>query len=165
MKITGTIINYYFHCKRQCYLFANRINLEDNSEDVRVGRVLHAIKAKDGNNTEIKYENMVLDKVTSKYIEEYKKSDADTEAAKMQLLFYLKNLKDKGIIKEGKLIYNEKNKKENNKAEIIKLDELNLKKLENCMEQIKTLINQKDVPEVEKENKCKRCAYYEYCYL
>ena len=155
MKITGTIINYYFHCKRQCYLFANRINLEDNSEDVRMGRVLHEIKAKDGNNTEIKYENMVLDKVTSQYIEEYKKSDADTEAAKMQLLFYLKNLKDKGIIKEGKLIYNEKNKKENNKTEIIKLDDVNLKKLQNCMEQIEILINQKDVPEVEKENKCK----------
>ena len=79
---------------------------------------------------------MVLDKVTSKYIEEYKKSDSDTEAAKMQLLFYLKNLKDKGITKEGKLIYSEKNKKENKKTEIIKLDEENLKKLENCIEQI-----------------------------
>jgi len=98
MKITGTIVNYYFHCKRQCYLFANRINLEDNSEDVRIGRVLHEIKAKDGKNTEIKYENMVLDKISSKYIEEYKKSDSDTEAARMQLLFYLKNLKEKGII-------------------------------------------------------------------
>jgi len=43
MKITGTIINYYFHCKRQCYLFANRINMEDNSEDVRIGRVLHEV--------------------------------------------------------------------------------------------------------------------------
>ena len=93
MKITGTIVNYYFHCKRQCYLFANRINLEDNSEDVRIGRVLHEIKAKDGNTTEIKYENMVLDKISSKYIEEYKKSDSDTEAARMQLLFYLKKLK------------------------------------------------------------------------
>lgn len=43
MKITGTIINYYFHCKCQCYLFANRINMEDNSEDVRIGRVLHEV--------------------------------------------------------------------------------------------------------------------------
>lgn len=47
MKITGTIINYYFHCKRQCYLFANKINLEDNSEEVRTGRILHEIRAKD----------------------------------------------------------------------------------------------------------------------
>lgn len=99
MKITGTIINYYFHCKRQCYLFANRINMEDNSEDVRIGRVLHEIRAKDGKNTEIKYDNMVLDKITDKYIEEFKKSDADVQAARMQLLFYLKNLADKGVKK------------------------------------------------------------------
>ena len=150
MKITGTIVNYYFHCKRQCYLFANRINLEDNSEDVRIGRVLHEIKAKDGKNTEIKYENMVLDKISSKYIEEYKKSDSDTEAARMQLLFYLKNLKEKGIIKEGKLVYEEKNKKTTRKTEIIKLDEQNLEKLNKCMEKIEELINQEEVPSVEK---------------
>lgn len=100
MKINGTIINYYFHCKRQCYLFANRLNMEDNSEDVRIGRVLHEIKAKDEKNTEIKFENMVLDKITQKYIEEFKKSDADVNAARMQLLFYLKNLEDKGVKKE-----------------------------------------------------------------
>lgn len=165
MKITGTIVNYYFHCKRQCYLFANRINLEDNSEDVRIGRVLHEIKAKDGKNTEIKYENMVLDKISSKYIEEYKKSDSDTEAACMQLLFYLKNLKEKGITKEGKLIYEEKNKKTTRKTEIIKLDKQNLEKLNKCMEKIEELINQEEVPSVKKDKKCKRCAYYDYCYL
>lgn len=165
MKITGTMINYYFHCKRQCYLFANKINLEDNSEDVRIGRVLHEIKAKDGDNTEIKYENMAIDKITSKYIEEYKKSDADTEAARMQLLFYLKNLKDKGIEKEGKLIYEEKNKKENRKSEIIKLDDNNIVKLDKYIKEIEKLIEQEKIPEVEKDNKCKKCAYYEYCYL
>lgn len=35
MKVNGTIINYYSHCKRQCYLCANRLNLEDNSEVVK----------------------------------------------------------------------------------------------------------------------------------
>ena len=41
--ITGTLINYYFHCKTQCWLHANRLNLEDNSEDVHIGKVLHEI--------------------------------------------------------------------------------------------------------------------------
>lgn len=165
MKITGTIINYYFHCKRQCYLFANRINLEDNSEDVRIGRVLHEIRAKDNKDAEIKYENIVLDKVSSKYIEEYKKSDADTKAAQMQLIFYLKQLQDKGITKEGKLIYNEKNKKDGKKTEIIELDDSNINKLNKCIEDIEQLVNQEKVPDVEKDKKCKRCAYYDYCYL
>ena len=165
MKITGTIINYYFHCKRQCYLFANRVNLEDNSEDVRIGKILHEIRAKDNKDTEIKYENIVLDKVSAKYIEEYKKSDADTEAARMQLIFYLKQLQEKGIIKEGKLIYDEKNKKDGKKTEIVKLDESNINKLNKCLQDIEKLINQDKVPDVEKNKKCKRCAYYDYCYL
>ena len=165
MKITGTIINYYFHCKRQCYLFANRVNLEDNSEDVRIGKILHEIRAKDNKDTEIKYENIVLDKVSAKYIEEYKKSDADNEAARMQLIFYLKQLEEKGIIKEGKLIYDEKNKKDGKKTEIVKLDESNINKLNKCLEDIEKLINQDKVPDVEKNKKCKRCAYYDYCYL
>lgn len=163
MKINGTIINYYFHCKRQCYLFANRLNMEDNSEDVRIGRVLHEIKAKDEKNTEIKFENMVLDKITQKYIEEFKKSDADVNAARMQLLFYLKNLEDKGVKKEGKLICSEKNKKE--KIETVILNEESKKELEKCMADIQNLIEQNEVSKIENEKTCKRCAYYEYCHI
>ncbi|MFR8117536.1 Dna2/Cas4 domain-containing protein [Lachnospira pectinoschiza] len=25
MKVNGTLMNYYFHCKRQCYLHGNRM--------------------------------------------------------------------------------------------------------------------------------------------
>ncbi len=163
MKITGTMINYYFHCKRQCYLFANRLNMEDNSEDVRIGRVLHEIKAKDEKNTEIKFENMVLDKMTEKNIEEFKKSDADVRAARMQLLFYLKNLEEKGVQKEGKLVCQEKNKEE--KIEKVVLNDETREELENCINEINELINQDEVPKLEKRNTCNRCAYYEYCYI
>lgn len=163
MKITGTMINYYFHCKRQCYLFANRINMEDNSEDVRIGRVLHEIKAKDEKNTEIKFENMVLDKMTEKNIEEFKKSDADIRAARMQLLFYLKNLEDKGVQKEGKLVCREKNKQE--KIEKVVLNDETRKELESCIDEINELVNKDEVPKLEKRNTCNRCAYYEYCYI
>ena len=83
----------------------------------------------------------------------------------MQLIFYLKQLQDKGIIREGKLIYNEKNKKEGKKTEIIKLDDDNINKLNKCIENIEELISQDKVPEVEQNKKCKRCSYYEYCYL
>lgn len=163
MKITGTIINYYFHCKRQCYLFANRINLEDNSEDVRIGRILHEIKSKDEKNTEIKFDNMVIDKLTEKYVEELKKSDADLIAARMQLLFYLKNLNDKGIQKEGKLVCVEKNKKE--KIEKVILNNESSIELEKCIKEIEELISKNEVPIVEKMSSCKRCAYYDYCYI
>ena len=90
MKLTGTLINYYFHCKRQCWLLANRINLEDNSEDVRIGRVLHQIRSESGDNKEISIDNIRIDKLTKEYLVEVKKSDADVEAVKWQVLLYLK---------------------------------------------------------------------------
>jgi len=45
--MNGTIINYYFHCKRQCYLFANKLNFEDNSELVKIGKEIHLNKSVD----------------------------------------------------------------------------------------------------------------------
>ena len=90
MKITGTLINYYFHCRRQCWLLGNRINLEDNSEDVRIGKILHELKNKGKKNTEIAIDNVRIDKITEDYLVEMKKSDADTEATKWQTLLYLK---------------------------------------------------------------------------
>lgn len=95
MKVNGTLMNYYFHCKRQCYLFGNRLNLEDNSEIVQIGKALHEEKD-NKKNTELAIDNIRLDKLTGEYLTEVKKSDADVEASTWQLLLYLKVLKDKG---------------------------------------------------------------------
>lgn len=163
MRINGTIINYYFHCKRQCYLFANRINLEDNSEDVRIGRVLHEIKNMDKNNTEVKLDNIAIDKITDKYVIELKKSDSDIKAAKMQVLLYLNELSKKGIKRNGKLVFNEKNNDE--KVDIIVLDDKSKKDLEACIEEINLLLSNELPPKPKLLKKCKKCSYYEYCFL
>ena len=97
MRVNGTLINYYFHCKRQCYLHGNRLNLEDNSEIVKIGKALHEEKAAKSSNSEIMIDNICLDRLTSEYLTEIKKSDADEEACKWQLLYYLFVLKQKGI--------------------------------------------------------------------
>lgn len=164
MKVNGTLINYYFHCKRQCWLHGNRINLEDNSEDVKIGKVIHDIKSGQGKDTEISIDNVKIDKITSQYLTEVKKSDADVEAAKWQLLFYLKILKDKGIERKGKLEFAEKNK---TKKSIVYVDlhEDNLAELDQIVEDVEKLLINEKIPDVEKLPKCKKCAYYEYCFL
>lgn len=100
MRVNGTLVNYYFHCKRQCYLHGNRINLEDNSEIVKIGRAIHEEKAADRRNTEIEIENIKIDKLTAEYLTEVKKSDADEKAAKWQLYYYL------FIVKQCKILIN-----------------------------------------------------------
>lgn len=163
MKITGTMINYYFHCKRQCYLFANKFNLEDNSEDVRIGRIIHEIKAFDNNKAEVKFENISLDKIDKNYVTELKKSDSDVEAGKMQLLFYLKILKNKGIFRKGKIKFYES--KNNLKTEEIILDEITEGKLVEIEKDIEKLIMSDKAPDTINKPNCKKCAYYDYCYI
>ena len=163
MKVNGTLINYYFHCKRQCWLHGNRINMEDNSEDVKIGKAIHTIKAKKNKSAEISIENIKIDKLTRDYLTEIKKSDADIEAAKWQLMLYLKILKDKGIERKGKLEFVEKNKSKN--TIIVELNDENISELEETIKKIEELISEPKAPEVIPENKCKKCAYFEYCYI
>ena len=164
MQVNGTLINYYFHCRRQCYLHGNRLNLEDNSEQVKIGKAIHEEKAWDSKNSEIAIDNIRLDRLTKEYLTEVKKSDADAEAAKWQLLFYLKVLKSKGIERKGRLEFVEKNKKDK-KVIIVELTEEIEMELDNYISSIEQLLVQEKPPECIQTNTCKKCAYYEYCYI
>ena len=157
-------MNYYFHCKKQCYLHGNRMNMEDNSEEVKIGKAIHEERAMNSDNTEISIENIKLDKLTKEYLTEVKKSDADVEAAKWQLLYYLWILKYKGVDRKGRIEFVEKNNG-NKKVIIIELTEDNEKDLLKCIQEIEDLIQSDLVPEVLNKATCKKCAYYEYCYI
>lgn len=164
MQINGTLINYYFHCKRQCYLHGNRLNLEDESEDVKIGKALHEQKYSDNKNSEIAIDNIRLDKLTAKYLIETKKSDADLIAAKWQLLYYLKILKSKGINRKGRIEVIEKNKQNKSFIEV-ELNAVEEQKLDKVIVEIEELLEGNQIPPVLNESKCKKCAYYAYCYI
>ncbi len=163
MQINGTLINYYFHCRRQCYLHGNKLNLEDNSELVKIGKAIHEEKAK-GKNSEIEIDNIKIDRLSKEYVTEVKKSDADIEAAKWQLLYYLKVLKSKGMIRKGKLEIVEKNKTEKSVI-IVELNEKEENELEYYIQEIEKMIQSDNIPERLEKSTCKKCAYYEYCYI
>lgn len=164
MRVNGTLINYYFHCKRQCYLHGNRLNLEDNSEIVKIGKALHKEKAAKSSNSEIMIDNICLDRLTSEYLTEIKKSDADEEACKWQLLYYLFVLKQKGIERKGKLEFIEKNKS-GNRIMIMELTEELEEQLLHYIDEIEKLLLEEEIPEAIKKKCCNQCAYYEYCYI
>jgi CRISPR-associated exonuclease Cas4 len=134
--------------------------LEDNSEIVKIGKAIHEDKAAKSNNAEIEIDNIKLDKLTSEYLTEIKKSDADVEAGKWQLLYYLKVLKSKGIIRKGKLECIEKNKSDK-KVIYVDLDDESEKELDKYINEIEKLIEDDKIPEVLNKSTCKKCAYYD----
>jgi CRISPR-associated exonuclease Cas4 len=144
-------------------LHANRINLEDNSEDVRIGKVLHEIKEDRFKQVEIKIDNIRIDRLTKEYLTEFKKSDSDPVAIKWQVLLYLYKLKQKGLHRKGRIEFHEK--KNSTKSQVIELDDDNEKELLEVLESIESLINMPKAPSAKFEKRCKKCAYYEYCFI
>jgi len=164
MRITGTIVNYYIHCKRQCWLFAHKMNFEDDSEDVRIGRILHEIRSEGRSNTEIQIEGIKVDKMTDEYVVELKKSDADVEATKWQTLYYLYILKQKGLERKGRLEFMERNKQTYKTVEL-ELDNFTELKLIALLEEMERYLQQDRPVSATCAKKCERCAYYAYCYV
>ena len=75
-----------------------------------------------------------------------------------------KILKDKGIVRKGKLEFIEK-KKTIKKTMILELTpeiEIMLKKYVKAIDE---LLKCDEVPPVLGKSSCKKCAYYEYCYI
>ena len=160
--VNGTLVSYYFICKTKLWLHYNRINLEDNSEDVRIGKILHQIN--EDKVQEVSFENIKVDKITKDYVAEVKKSDSDLEASKWQLLYYLYLLKQKGIIKKGRLEIFEKNRQDK-KVHYFELDDKIEEEIKNLINDIQKLITSPLLPTPQRKQKCKKCAYFEYCFL
>lgn len=164
MRMTGTIVNYYVHCRRQCWLFAHKMNFEDDSEDVRIGRILHEVRSEGRNNTELQIEGIKVDRLTDEYVIELKKSDADIEATKWQTLYYLYVLKQKGLVRKGRLEFIERTKQDKKTVELV-MDSLTEQKLIALLEEIEQHLQQEKPDYAVYTKKCERCAYYAYCYI
>lgn len=121
------------------------------------------MKSEKNKDTEISIDNIKIDRLTKEYLTEIKKSDADEDASKWQLIYYLKILKDKGIDRKGKLEFVEKTK--SNKILIIELNEEILSDLDIMVSEIKLLVLNDKIPRIINKPGCKKCSYYEYCYI
>ena len=160
--LTGTVVNYYTHCRRQCWLFYHKLNLEGNSEDVRIGRILHELKKSE--KEEVSLDGIKLDKITAEYVTEIKKSDADLDAAMAQLEYYLIVLYDKGIMRKGRLECLEK-KKQNKTIHTLALTEEIIAERKAHYWQIEEFLSMAAPPSPVLKPGCKRCAYFEYCFI
>lgn len=161
--MNGTLINYYYICKRKLWLSYNKINLESNSEDVLIGKELHNELNK-SKNTEIELDGIKIDKLTDDYVIEIKKSDSNLKASIMQLKYYLYILNSYNIKKDGKLKIIEKDKTTRDIK--IKYDKKVEKEVKDTIIEIEKIINNSTIPSINKDiKKCKKCSYYEFCWI
>jgi CRISPR-associated exonuclease Cas4 len=164
MKITGTNFNYYIVCKRKLWLFANGITMEQNSDTVYDGKMLHEFSYPQRAQ---KYQEIELDGIKIDFfdpqtntIHEIKRSNSIEKAHKLQLKYYMYRLKRSGISEvNGILEYPALRKKEN--VELSDKDEKNLEETEHNIEEI---IAKEQCPERIKKSFCRKCSYFDFCW-
>lgn len=162
LKVQGIKFNYYFICKRKLWLFSKGISMEESNDRVQQGKVIHQYSY---GNKEKKKEKLIdgmikIDILESHTVREVKLSSKMENADRMQLLYYLYYLKQKGIHKNGSINY--VNEKRVDEIKLTKEDEIYI---EEVLIDINTILNYNIPPKIIKLPYCKKCAYYEYCYI
>jgi CRISPR-associated exonuclease Cas4 len=141
---------------------SHELNPHNDNELLELGRMIHEHFYKK-EKKELIFSTMHLDMVKkdgkSTIVGEIKKSSKYLLPAKMQLLFYLYQLKKQGIQASGELLIPKERKKEK-----ILLTEESEKELEKAFLKIKEIIQQPIPPELHKTHFCRVCAYKDLCF-
>lgn len=165
MNITATYINYYHICHRKLWLFANGINMEHTSDTVAEGKLIGetTYPQRPEKYTEIEIGGSKIDfyDAKNKVIHEIKKSDSIEAAHQWQVKYYIWLLQQNGI--EGVTGIIEYPKlKQTNKVELSKDDSICLEEIKQNIERI---VADEKCPPVINSKICKKCSYYDFCYV
>ena len=159
-KVGGVDLQYYSLCKRKLWLYRKGIGMEEESDRVMLGKVLHDTAYPRLEKKEILIDDAFkLDAIDGEYIREVKLSSKMKESDRLQMLFYLYQLSLRGIEKKGLISYT----KEKRTEEIV-LTEKNRQKVKKAIAEVYNIVEQPSPPVLKKVTYCKSCAYYGFCY-
>ena len=161
-KITGSLINSFYICKRKTWLYAHEIGPDNDHPFLELGRLneenFYKRESKGFN-----VGNMKIDIVRkggrATIIGEIKKSSKSEKATIMQLAFYLMKLEESGVYGEGEILIPKERKKIK-----VKLTEEMKKELKETIKEIMEIIKMDVPPKKEKTRFCIHCAYREFCW-
>ncbi|OQP59769.1 CRISPR-associated protein Cas4 [Niastella populi] len=163
--LTATHINYFFICHRKLWLFANGINMEHTSDTVAEGKLIgetsYPQRAEKYTEVEIGGSKIDFYDAKNKVIHEVKKSDSMEEAHEWQVKYYIWLLEQNGI--KGVKGVLEYPKLRQTKG--IDFTDEDRNYLGQTVQQIEAIIGSERCPPVINARLCKRCSYYDFCYI
>lgn len=163
-KITGTMIAYYIVCKRKLWLFANHITMEKESDLVDIGRLISETSFKREKHKEMLIgDTLKVDFLKigdSIIVHEVKKSRKLEDAHIWQVKFYIYSMAKMGVQCSSGVIHYPKLMR---KIDVNFTDDDRVQ-IERFNNEIQSLLKGQ-LPEPIKKGYCKKCAYYNFCYL
>lgn len=161
-RITGTMIYYYFVCRRKLWYFTHEISMENENEDVMLGKLLDE-NSYPRDDRHINIDNIInIDFIREhQELHEIKKSRAIEEAGIWQVKYYLYYLKKRGVSGlKAKIDYPLLKKNL-----IVELTEEDEKRLDEITDDIAGLKRELMPPEFEAKKICAKCAYHDLCFI
>ena len=165
MFFSGTQVNYFIVCKTKLWLFSHFVTMEQSSDLVSYGKLVHETSY-----GEKKKEIVIDDRIAIDFIQkgdklilhEVKKGKRLERAHRYQLLYYLYYLKElKGVENvEGEIDYPLLRKKEK-----IALNEDLKEEVRTILAGIREVIAMPEPPEPSYLKICRKCAYFEFCWV
>lgn len=162
IRFTGTQINYFFLCKKKLWYFSHDIQMEQNSDAVYLGKLIHETSY-EREKKEIDIDNTIkIDFIgNDRVIHEVKKSDKVEEPHIWQLKYYIWYLKQKGADGiTGKLNYPKLRKTLD-----VFLEPEDEERIQSILKEIQEIINTELPPAVERMRMCKSCSYGDICWV
>ena len=161
-RVTGVMVQYYYTCHRELWFFANRINMNYDDENIRIGRQIQR-DSYDRNTKNVMIDGTIAVDVLEDEdtVYEVKKSRSLEAASIMQLKYYLWYLKNKKDIEiDGVMAYPEE--RERKRIELTEEDE---NEIERAVEEIREIIDRETPPEREEKPFCENCSFYDLCWV
>lgn len=162
LRITGTLIWYYYICHREVWLMAHNMAPDQDDTNVALGRFFGE-QSYGREKKEVSFGNLKFDVIKKDerglVLAEVKKSSKFFKSARMQLAFYLSELRDKGIEAKGELLFPREKKRE-----FVELDLDLLDQLEEAKRGIYRIAAAEIPPAPKKIAFCGKCAYGEFCW-
>lgn len=161
-EITGVMVYYYQVCSRKLWYFYHGIQMEQNNENVKIGKILDE-GTYQRDDKHINIDNVInIDFIRSQgVLHEIKKSKKIEEAGILQVKYYLYYLREREV-KDIKARIDYPLLKKNLEIE---LSEKDIEEMENILENIREIVDKEFPPELKKKNICKSCAYHDLCFI
>ena len=160
--ITGLMVYYYEVCKRKLWYFVNEIQLEENNSNVILGKLLEE-NSYTRDEKKINIDGVINNDFirSKKILHEIKKSNSIEPASILQVQYYLYYLEKKGLVGlKGILDYPLLKQ-----TVEVNLSDSDRENLENIIIGIKEILGKESPPILEKKNICKKCAYFDLCFV
>lgn len=159
--VSGTIYSYSFLCMRKVWLSYHNLSMEQESELVEIGKIIDENTYKNERHNFMIDNTVNIDFLKKNIVHEIKKSDREKQMAVNQIKYYLFILKNHGF----ENIKGELNIPKSKYKEEVILEEEDDEKIKNRLDNIYKILKNKNMPETINKKSCKKCAYYELCYI